>query len=345
MRLLTEPDLEGTIELSPGRRLAFCEFGPVRGRPVVWMHGTPGARRQIPQAARLAAEELDIRIIGIDRPGVGDSTTFLYASLLDVVPDLTRLIDRLGIDRFAMLGLSGGGPYVLACAYALPERVVVGGVLGGVAPTQGEDAIGGGVVGHLAPLAPLTAAVHRPLATALGLGIRAMRPVASPAFELYARLSPEGDRAVFSRPEIKAMFLDDLLSGSRRGMAAPILDFLLFAGAWGFSVRDITVPVRWWHGDADNVAGARLAHGVAHPPTRNCASDGAKAISARSLGRGDHRDTPCRLGQARLGCRRRSRPWATRNRRSLLPGCEAHLRPLAAGSSLRRIGECSLTSL
>ena len=259
MRLLTEPDLEGTIELSPGRRLAFCEFGPVRGRPVVWMHGTPGARRQIPQAARLAAEELDIRIIGIDRPGVGDSTTFLYASLLDVVPDLTRLIDRLGIDRFAMLGLSGGGPYVLACAYALPERVVVGGVLGGVAPTQGEDAIGGGVVGHLAPLAPLTAAVHRPLATALGLGIRAMRPVASPAFELYARLSPEGDRAVFSRPEIKAMFLDDLLRGSRRGLAAPLLDFVLFCRPWGFSVREVTVPIRWWHGDADHIV--PLAHG------------------------------------------------------------------------------------
>ncbi|HWC38003.1 MAG TPA: alpha/beta hydrolase [Acidimicrobiales bacterium] len=259
MSLLTEPDLEGTIELSPGRRLAFCEFGPVRGRPVVWMHGTPGARRQIPQAARLAAEELDIRLIGIDRPGVGDSTPFLYASLLDFVPDLTLLIDRLGIDRFAMLGLSGGGPYALACAYALPERVVVAGVLGGVAPTQGEDAIGGGVVGHLAPLAPLTAAVHRPLATALGLGIWAMRPVASPVFELYARLSPEGDRAVFSRPEIKAMFLDDLVRGSRRGLAAPLLDFVLFCRPWGFSVREVTVPVRWWHGDADHIV--PLAHG------------------------------------------------------------------------------------
>jgi pimeloyl-ACP methyl ester carboxylesterase len=55
------------------------------------------------------------------------------------------------------------------------------------------------------------------------------------------------------------MFLDDILSGSRRGMAAPILDFLLFARSWGFSVRDITVPVRWWHGDADNIV--PLAHG------------------------------------------------------------------------------------
>ena len=55
------------------------------------------------------------------------------------------------------------------------------------------------------------------------------------------------------------MFLDDIFSGARRGMAAPILDFLLFAKPWGFSIRDISVPVRWWHGDADNIV--PLAHG------------------------------------------------------------------------------------
>jgi pimeloyl-ACP methyl ester carboxylesterase len=64
---------------------------------------------------------------------------------------------------------------------------------------------------------------------------------------------------VFAHPEIKAMFLDDLFVGSRRGIAAPVLDFLLFARSWGFSVRDITVPVRWWHGDADTFV--PLAHG------------------------------------------------------------------------------------
>jgi pimeloyl-ACP methyl ester carboxylesterase len=223
------------------------------------MHGTPGARRQIPQSTRLAAEELELRIIGIDRPGVGESTPHLYSSLLDFVPDLDRLADRLGLERFTMLGLSGGGPYVLACAYALPERVVVGGVIGGVAPTQGDDAIAGGVVGHLAPLAPLTATVRTPLSRLLGAGIRVLRPVASPAFDIYARLSPEGDRVVFSRPEIKAMFLDDILRGSRNGLAAPLFDFVLFCRPWGFSVRDLRVPIRWWHGDADHIV--PLAHG------------------------------------------------------------------------------------
>lgn len=256
---ITPPRVEGTIEVQAGRRLGFAEFGPARGRAVFWMHGTPGARRQIPQAARLAAEELDVRLIGIDRPGVGASTSHRYESLLDFTPDLATVADRLGIDRFAMIGLSGGGPYVLASAYAMPERVTAVAVLGGVVPTHGEDAPGGGLVGFANHFGQAISLFHVPLSLALSGLVLAMRPVASPGFDLYARMSPEGDREVFGRPEIKAMFLDDLLGGSRRGIRAPIYDIMLFTRPWGFSVRDVKVPVRWWHGDSDNIV--PLAHG------------------------------------------------------------------------------------
>ena len=257
--MLTPPRVEGTVKVGRVRRLGFAEFGPAQGRALVWVHGTPGARRQIPQSARAAAEELDVRIVGIDRPGVGWSTPYRYGSLLDFAMDLANVSDQLGFERFGMIGLSGGGPYVLASCYLLPSRVMVAGVLGGVAPTQGDDAPPGGFVGRLAPLGPLAALSRLPLSLGLSAFAWALRPVASPVFDLYARVSPEGDKKVFARPEIKAMFLQDLLSGSRRGLAAPILDFLLFCRPWGFSVRDITVPVRWWHGDADNFV--PLAHG------------------------------------------------------------------------------------
>ena len=259
VQLITEPRLEGTVTVGSGRRLGFAEFGPAYGRPVIWLHGTPGARRQIPQAARVAAEELGVRIVGIDRPGVGASSAFLYDSILAFTEDLTEIADRLGFEEFAMIGLSGGGPYVLASCYALPDRVMVGGVLGGVAPTKGDDAPSGGIVARMAPLGPLAATFRVPLSMFLTAFAWAARPVASPAFELYARFSPEGDRQVFSRPEMKAMFLDDLLYGSRTGLAAPVYDFALFCRDWGFSVRDIKVPVRWWHGDADHLV--PLAHG------------------------------------------------------------------------------------
>jgi pimeloyl-ACP methyl ester carboxylesterase len=257
--VITPPRVEGTVAVGRFRRLGFAEFGPAEGRPFVWLHGTPGARRQIPESARTLAEALGVRIVGIDRPGVGSSTPHRYGSLLDFATDLSKVADHLGFERFGIIGLSGGGPYALAACYALPDRVTVAGVLGGIAPAKGDDAPPGGLVGRIAPLGPLAKIFRVPLSLGLTAGVWAVRPVASRAFELYARVSPEGDRRVFARPEIKAMFLDDLFTGSRRGMAAPILDFLLFSQPWGFAVRDITVPVRWWHGDADNIV--PLAHG------------------------------------------------------------------------------------
>jgi pimeloyl-ACP methyl ester carboxylesterase len=118
--------IEGRIVLPDDRRLGFAEFGVPTGKPVFWFHGTPGARRQIPPEARLGAQRLGVRLIGLDRPGVGDSTPHLYPSFHAWAHDIEVAADRLGLDRFGLIGLSGGGPSLLACAHALPERVVAG---------------------------------------------------------------------------------------------------------------------------------------------------------------------------------------------------------------------------
>jgi pimeloyl-ACP methyl ester carboxylesterase len=253
------PRIEGTITLPDGRRLGFAEFGVPRGKPIFWFHGTPGARRQIPPAARLAAEERGVRLIGVDRPGVGDSTAHLYASLLAWARDIEVVADRLGCERFGLIGLSGGGPYVLACARALPERVVAGAVLGGVAPTRGPEAPPGGLVGFAANFEPIFRYLHEPLGIMLTALVWALTPFSSPVFNLFMRYSPAGDRAVFARPEMKAMFVDDLLNGSRWGLRAPVYDLVLFSRPWGFRLRDIRTPIRFWHGDADHMV--PLAHG------------------------------------------------------------------------------------
>jgi pimeloyl-ACP methyl ester carboxylesterase len=256
----TPPRIEGIIPLADGRTLGFAEFGTPLGKPVFWFHGTPGARRQIPPEARLAAHKRRVRLIGIDRPGVGDSTPYLYPSFLAWAHDIEAVADRLGLGRFGLIGLSGGGPYVLACARALPDRVVAGAVLGGVAPTRGSEAPAGGLVRFAAGFEPVFRHFHEPLGVGLTLLTWIFRPLASPAFNLFMRLSPEGDRAVFARPEMKAMFLDDLLNGSRWGLRAPVYDLVLFCRPWGFSLRDIRVPIRFWHGDADHLV--PLAHGL-----------------------------------------------------------------------------------
>lgn len=144
MAELERPRLEGSVAVRDGRRLSFAEFGTPHGDAVVWMHGTPGARRQVPIEARMYAERNNVRIIGIDRPGIGTSTPHLYDNVLDWTGDLELLADNLGIDKLRVIGLSGGGPYALAAGAALPDRVLGVGVLGGVAPTKGPDAISGG---------------------------------------------------------------------------------------------------------------------------------------------------------------------------------------------------------
>jgi pimeloyl-ACP methyl ester carboxylesterase len=247
------PAIEGTIVLPDGRRLGFAEFGVPSGRPVFWFHGTPGARRQIPPEARAAARRRGVRLIGLDRPGVGDSTPHLYPSFHGWAGDLAAAADHLGIARFGLIGLSGGGPYVLAGAHELPDRVVAGAVLGGVAPARGPDAAPGGLVELGSRFEVAFRYLHEPLGILLTALVWSLRPVASPIFNLVARLSPPGDRALFERPEMKAFFLDDLLNGSRWGLRAPIYDLLLFSRPWGFRLGDIRVPIRFWHGDADHL--------------------------------------------------------------------------------------------
>lgn len=243
-----------------GRRLSFAEFGTPRGAAIIWMHGTPGGRRQVPLEARLYAEQHDIRIIGIDRPGIGTSTPHLYENVLAWTEDLEMLADNLGIDTMRVIGLSGGGPYALAAGAALPDRVHGVGVLGGVAPIVGSDSIGGGLVAITPYAAPLLTATRVPLSYLLAAAIRLIRPFGGLGLDAYAAVQPRGDRELLSRPEFKAMFLDDLLNGARFQVGAPLADIILFTRHWGFEAADVTVPVRWWHGDNDHIIPHR--HGV-----------------------------------------------------------------------------------
>ena len=117
---IARPKLEGNIAVGDDRQIGFAEFGAPWGRAVFWLHGTPGARRQIPTEARVYAEHHNVRLIGVDRPGIGSSTPHQYPTISAFADDLRTIADTLGIDKMAVVGLSGGGPYTLACAAGCP---------------------------------------------------------------------------------------------------------------------------------------------------------------------------------------------------------------------------------
>ena len=253
------PRIEGSVVLSGGRQLGYAEYGPSTGFPVLWFHGTPGARRQVAPSAREAAHERDVRIIAVERPGIGASTPHIYDRVRDMAADVAELCDGLEVDRFAVVGLSGGGPYALACAHDMPERVVSAVLLGGVAPSVGPDKAEGGPTNMVRALSPVFARTYRPMGALMKRLVRVLTPFADPAIDAFAYFMPPGDQRVFADEGVRKMFADDIVVGSAHHMQALFLDAIVFGRHWGFELQGIRVPVHMWYGDADVIV--PLEHG------------------------------------------------------------------------------------
>lgn len=255
--LAPKPHSDETIRLADGRRLAYSVFGAESGPVVFWFHGTPGGRWQTPPDAPEVAERHGFRLVGVDRPGIGGSSPHHDRTFLSWTDDIAQLADSLDADRFAAIGLSGGGPYVLACAHELPERMAVGVSLGGIGPLDGRDGAPG--LGRFTSMAARAVfPLRRPLGVALYGGVWPIRPLVDVGIGLYRRFGPRTDRAIFEIPEFHHMFAADIVNATRRWAHAPVYDIALFGRPWGFSPRDIQVPIRIWHGDVDLVV--PLAH-------------------------------------------------------------------------------------
>lgn len=253
------PRFEGTFRLADGRELGYAEYGPANGRTILWFHGTPGGRRQIAPEARALAHRRKVKLIAVERPGIGDSTSHSYPSLADWALDVRDFCDAKGIDRFAVCGLSGGGPYAMACARYLPDRVLATVVLGGVAPAVGRDAIAGGVSGLVRLLAPGMKYLRPPLNRLLVGMVRRLQPHADRAVDTFARFMPPGDRAMFEDIALREVFVEDIMLASRKQMQAMLHDVVLFGRDWGFGLAEIETPVYLLYGDADNIV--PLRHG------------------------------------------------------------------------------------
>jgi pimeloyl-ACP methyl ester carboxylesterase len=131
-----------SITLGDGRRLGYAEYGDPEGKPLFYCHGYPASRFE---AALLdpAARKARVRIVAADRPGCGLSDFQPNRRILGWPNDVVELADALGIDRFAIVGVSGGGPYALACARKIPQRLTAAGVVCGLGPTSEPWALRG----------------------------------------------------------------------------------------------------------------------------------------------------------------------------------------------------------
>jgi pimeloyl-ACP methyl ester carboxylesterase len=260
--------LEHRIEVSGDRIVAVAEWGDPDGLPWFDIHGTPGGRIRWWQDPTIY-QRYGLRRLTIDRPGYGGSTRLAGRGVSDIVPDIERIAEALGVDRFVVSGGSGGGPHVLACAALLPERVIRCHAHVSVAPydAEGLDWLAGMTEGNVIEF---EAALQ---------GEDASRPLCSKLRQItLERLEDnrldwmgddyevsEADQAQLARhyDRVKAQMLDALAPG----VDGWVDDVIAFTRPWGFSVGDIGVPVLLTYGRTDNLVPP--AHGdwlAAHIP-------------------------------------------------------------------------------
>ncbi len=240
------------VNLPDGRTLGYAEYGDPDGDAVFWFHGTPGGRFQVPPTTNDRAAERSMRVIALERPGVGVSTPHRYDHVADWATDVARAADALDADRFGLIGLSGGGPYVLACAHDLPERTVAGVVLGGIGPTRGSDRIKS-YTRLLPSFEPALSLTGKVLGAALRAAALPLRAVRHQSIDLYANVLARADKPAFESPGMKDMFIHDLCEGMEHTLDGPVLDMVLFGRHWGFALEDIKPLIVFVQGDADHI--------------------------------------------------------------------------------------------
>lgn len=277
------PRQDNVLRLNDGRMLGYAEYGDPAGVPVFSFHGLPGSRLQF-RIADEPARKRGVRVISPDRPGIGLSTFQPGRKLLDWPRDVSELAHALGIERFAVSGVSGGGPYAAACAFALRERVTAAAIISGIGPMRSGKSTEGmmltnrilfGAQRWFPPLGRLL----------MWLTSVAIRRGGEQGMERFMRALPEADQRVLSRPEVRAMFAEDGREAFREGARGAALENSILTRAWDFRLHDIVVPVHIWQGGADrNVPAAharRMAEAIPNATLHFYADEGHMLIVDR----------------------------------------------------------------
>jgi pimeloyl-ACP methyl ester carboxylesterase len=247
------------VDLGDGRSLDVALAGPADGSVVVLHHGTPASGRPIAPFVE-AASARGIRLVSYSRPGYAGSSRLEGRSIADCVADVVAIVDHLGVDRFATMGWSGGGPHTLACAALLPERVTACATVAGVGPWGAEG------LDFLEGMAPEN---HEEFGAALE-SVDALRTYLEPEAAQLADVTgadvaaslgglvSDVDKAA-ATGEFAEYLAATFHDAVRDGIWGWFDDDIAFTRPWGFDLSVIRVPVWVWQGAQDLMV--PFAHG------------------------------------------------------------------------------------
>lgn len=234
-----------TLLLPDGRELGFTEYGNPEGTPLVYNHGFTSSHREWETLADpVASAGLDVRVIAVDRPGIGNSTHDPDRTIGSWAKDVAALADSLAIDRFAVMGVSGGGPYALSVAAGLGDRISRCGVVVGMGPLEA------GIRGF----SMIMPAVHRRVRSAFfefaAFGVN-RRPASY--VKNMRRVVSTPDRDAMRVERVRSGFLHAAVGGFAQGSVGAATDGELYGRPWDFDLGAIVADTYLWYGERDVV--------------------------------------------------------------------------------------------
>ncbi|MEJ2249808.1 MAG: alpha/beta hydrolase [Candidatus Lokiarchaeota archaeon] len=240
------------LKLKDGRELGFIEVGDKKGMPFFYFHGFPGSRLEGKLGDKIVVKN-SIHLICSDRPGVGLSDFQKNRTLLDWPDDMVELADHLGLEKFGVIGVSGGGPYAAACAYKIPDRLINCTIIAGIGPKEARreemskgDQIFLGIAKNFPTL------IRFLLWVSTGRISNDLKKLEEKITKDAENL-PEPDKLIMLEPDILHLFAIETKEAFRQGSKGLAYEAKLYAQSWNFQLEDIpaTLKVNLWHGGLD----------------------------------------------------------------------------------------------
>lgn len=255
-----ERSCESEIHLKhpDGRGVQCSVFGARNLATVVfYSHGFPASRIEAAIAHRVA-KDLGLTIVALDRPGFGGSDWYAHRQFEDWATDVELVANYLNVEKFAILGVSGGTPTAVAAAGKLTDRVTSLGIASGIAPVHDQNSlVGMNIVNRgLLQMALVAPSFGR---WSIGTVARMWRSAPSLVHLWFGLLLPAADKAIVNRRDVRVILAKNIKESLSQGIRGAVTEFMLFTTDWRPLLAEVRVPTNIWHGDADTYVPVGMA--------------------------------------------------------------------------------------
>jgi pimeloyl-ACP methyl ester carboxylesterase len=248
------------LRLEKGRRIGFAEYGAPEGQPVIVLHGTPGSRMLF-ESTDSVARKMGFRIVAADRAGYGLSDPHHHATLKDTAYDIQALANGLGINRFFLVGFSGGGPHALAAALLMRDRIQQVALISPVGLVTDTEHV------SMTSLQHFIFSYLGHSETAARVYFESVRSIVTwfphSAEYLVTQYAAETDRAILDQYGLRHSLGTSMREGLTRSVEGAVQDLRLYCRPWGLSLHKLETPVTIWQGSEDTIVPPEAAYRLA----------------------------------------------------------------------------------